>query len=120
MPRDLVPSREGPKDEISNEVEKHFRPYTMPKGGNMAPKGTVAELRARDFGKAREHLRILNAASAIELMQKMPVGLLEMYLLAEESDQGRVYILQSFPKPGRRARERYTPFMDETTATVTA
>jgi hypothetical protein len=120
MPRDLVPSREGPKQEIANEVEKHFRPYTMPKGASTAPKGTVEERRARDFKKAEEHLRILNAASAVEMLQAMPVGLLEMYLLAEEVGQAREFILRAFPKPGRRARERYQPFMDETTAAVTA
>ena len=120
MPRDIVPSREGPKEEISTEVEKHFRPYTMPTKSDMTPRGTVEELRARDFNKAKEHLRILNPASAVENMQSMPVGLLEMYLLAEESDQGREYILRAFPKPGKRARGRYQPFMDETTATVLA
>ncbi len=109
MPRDLVPTREGPKKEISTEVPKHNRPYTMPRGGDMSPKGTPEELHKRDFERAKAHIANLTSASAVELLQTLGVGLLEMYLLAEEVGQKREMILRAFPKPGNRARQRYLP-----------
>ena len=107
MPRSQVPARTGPKREIATELKKKNREYTMPTGGNMAPKGTREEMWAQDFQKAKDHLAILNAASAVENMQRLPTGLLEMYLLAEEVGQGREMVLHAFPKAGVRARERY-------------
>lgn len=120
MPRDLVPSREGPKEEISREVVKHNRPYTMPKGGSYAPRGTREELVAKDFQRAKDHLARLNSASAVEVMQQLPVGVLQIYLLAEEVGQAREMILHAFPKPGAKARSRYLPAVDEIPATVGA
>lgn len=92
----------------------------MPRGGDATPKGTPEEMHAQDFGRAKAHLAQLTPASAVELMQTFPSGLLEMYLLAEEVGRAHPMVLRAFPKPGARARSRYLPAVDETSATVGA
>lgn len=107
MPRTQVPTREGPKKEISTPIEKKNRPYTMGSGGNYDPRGSREELLKKQFDGAVDALSKLNDASAVETMQMLPLGLLEMYLLAEETHRARPMVLRAFPKPGRLARERY-------------
>lgn len=92
----------------------------MPRGGDATPKGTPEEMHAQDFGRAKAHLAQLTPASAVELMQTFPVGLLEMYLLAEENTRAHPMILKAFPKPGAKARSRYLPAVNEISATVGA
>lgn len=106
MPRSSIPARTEPKTEISKEVPKHNRPYTM-KGSAPRPTVSREERHAQDFAKAVDHLKLLNSASAVETMRGLPTGLLEMYLLAEEVGQGREMILRAFPKAGKAARARY-------------
>lgn len=106
--RDIVPSREGPRKEISTELVKHNREWTPPRQGThrVRPRGTVwAEM----FERAQRELRTLTPSDAVVLLEKQPLGMLELFLLAEEADQGRELILRSFPKPGFRARQRYLP-----------
>lgn len=110
MPRDLIPARTDPKPEIAHEVEKHNRPYkeftTAPE---PLPRHDREYLYKKDFRHAVDRLAVLNSASAVEFMQNLPQGLLEMFLLAEEVGQGRPMILGAFPKPGTLARSRYIP-----------
>lgn len=65
--------------------------------------------------KAADELSKLQPARAVDLMRELPMGMLELYLLVEESNGKRQVILQSFPKPGHRARERYAAFLPRTT-----
>ncbi len=111
MPRDIVP-KSGPHKEISTAVKPHNRPYTGPQGFDRAMAAATALPRdqryIRDFERAQQHLRNLLPVAAIELMEDMGIGMLELYLLAEEHDQNREFIMRSFPKPGLKARVRYT------------
>lgn len=112
--RDVVPKRTEPREEISTPVVPHNRPFTMPQGGDRAwdyAKQAQESGHERDFERAREVLSTMQPSAAVATMETMGLGMLEMYLLAEEDGQARDFILRSFPKPGARARERYGPFM---------
>lgn len=110
MPRTQVPTREGPKREISTVVEPHNRPWTPPKESDHSPRGTKQELIAKDFQAAKDDLARMDASGIgvlLEYMFSLPMARLEMVLLAEEVGKNRPEVLKRFPKPGRRARERY-------------
>ncbi len=115
MPRDLVPTREGPKEEISIELIAGKRVFAATETRKQNKADAAAEARKlsseqahkRDFEKAKQHLTTLQYATAIAMMEELPIGVLEMYLLAEEATQNREIILRMFPKPGAKARERY-------------
>lgn len=109
MPRGPVPSRTAPKEEISTELVKHNRPFTGPKASEPRPVTPSAERKAKYFEQAKKDLLSWTPATAVDRMSMLGVGLLEMYLLAEEVTQARPAILRYFPKPGAKARERYLP-----------
>lgn len=115
MPRDLVPTRIGPKEEISTELvaSKHVygstarREERSTEAAGAARKLTSDQARKRDFEQAKQRLKGLNTVSTIDFIGVMPLAVMEMYLLAEEATQNRTEILRMFPKPGTRARERF-------------
>ena len=112
--RDIVPKSTEPKRQVSTPVEPHNRPFSMPQGGDRAwgaARAGSVEGHRRDFEKARAELSVMTPSAAVALMENMGMGMLELYLLAEEAGENREYISRSFPKPGARARERYGPFM---------
>jgi hypothetical protein len=119
MPRDLVPSRTEPKDEISTPIVKHDKVWGVTKVREKNMRAARKEARTtkrgrkaahhNDFLLAQARLSTMHPASAVEFLQAMPVGVLELYLLAEEKGQARPAILRAFPAPGLRARERYLP-----------
>jgi hypothetical protein len=117
MPRDIVPKREGPKEEISTPIEKHDRVFddNLTRDINKFDAAedtkvrTQAESRAKDFKDAQERLSKLTYVQVMDFITAMPVGMQELYLLAEESTSNRVEVLRYFPKPGVRARERWFP-----------
>jgi len=112
----LIERRTEPKEEIATEVVKHNRVWGRdPREGRATEAQEV--VRAREFAKAQAHLKKLTYVQVMDLLQAMPVGVLELYLLVEECDQNRDEILRYFPKPGVRARERWLP---ETLARVDA
>lgn len=111
MPRDIISRsarREGPKREISTVIEKHNRLFSPVKVVERK-RAPHAKLVQKDFQMAKDALAALNDASAVEYMQALPLGLQEMFMLAEEVGKARPMILRSFPKPGHRAREKYLP-----------
>jgi len=119
MPRDLVPERTEPKQEVSTPIVKRDKVWGVTpvreKNMRIARKEARTTKRGRklarqnDFLLAQARLSKMHPTSAVEFLQAMPVGVLEMYLLAEEKGQAREFILRSFPKPGLQARERYLP-----------
>lgn len=116
MPRDIVPHREGPKEEVSTEVQKHNRPFgnarreaNMADARESARRGTQAEAHKRDFAKAQVDLAKLNYSQVMDLITSMPMGMQELYLLAEEATANRAEVLRYFPKPGTKARSRWLP-----------
>jgi hypothetical protein len=127
MPRDLVPSREGPREEIATEVVKHDREWgqTLTRNINTVDAAEDARVRAsdpvaahvRDFEMAKARLKTLTVSATHDLLSSLPVAVLELYLLAEEDTQNRRDVLRFYPSPGIRARRRYLP---ETTASVDA
>ncbi len=109
MPRGPVPSTEGPRREIATEIPKHNRPYSPATPKAKQSSLTREQRRAKDFKIAVDDLALLNPASAVEKMRYLPLGLLEMYLVAEEAGQARSYILRAFPKPSAMARQKFLP-----------
>ena len=116
MPRDLIPSRREtgePKVEISQEIEMPQPTVSLNKEAQWAAALAAAtartpeETRAAHFEQAKQELGRLTIAQAVDLLRTLPIGLLEMYLLAEEATQAREAILQSFPKPSPEARAMY-------------
>ncbi len=128
MPRDLIQKREGPKEEISTPVVPHNRPFGdgQKRAANKADAeaGSKAlsqeERRRKDFEGAKEQLSKLTYSQSVDLLGGLPSGVLELYLLAEEDSRNREEVLRFFPKPGARARERYSPFMTELSVIVGA
>lgn len=108
-----LPSKEV-RTPISHEVEPHNRPFDR-KHLPVAEKGRILSDEERqqrwaaEFEKAFDELQTLNPAEARDLMVRVPPYQLECYLIAEELGQGREQLLRFFPKPGARARERFTP-----------
>jgi hypothetical protein len=111
MSLNVLPKREGPKKEISHTQEPHNRPW----GATHTVEPRVVRPREDALRemveRARDRLRKLTPATAVEEMGLLPHGMLELYLLVEETEQARPMVLRSFPKPGPRARERYSPFL---------
>lgn len=68
---------------------------------------TRSEAQERQFEDAKARLSKMTFASAVQFLTTLPVGLLEVYLLAEEAGEGRKEVLSQFPSPGARARETY-------------
>ena len=100
------------------KVEPHgdFQPSTEVYGGGRPQRAAVATqtrtvAQARMFHDAQARLATMTPASAIQFLTELPVALLEVYLLAEETaGQNRKDVLRMFPSPGARARERFAPF----------
>lgn len=117
MPRDLVPKREGPKEEISTPVEPHNRGFAdrpvreqnADEARAAARSRTQADAWKHDFANAKLRLSKMTYAQSVDFIQSMPVGVQELYLLAEEDSRNREEVLRFFPKPGTRARSRWLP-----------
>jgi len=108
MPRDVVPSQDG-NDEISHPIEPHNRVWTGPTVTEREEAPREVSWR-RMFDRAVADLSKWTPSTAVDRMADLPSGLLEVYLLAEEANQGRPLILRNFPRPGLQARERYAGF----------
>lgn len=111
MPLFPTAERKTEREPISHPIESHNRPYDANK---LTPKPARQarpreEVWAETFEAAKKELLSMTPANAVRHMERLPTGLLECYLLAEESTQARELVLRSFPKPGRAARERYLP-----------
>lgn len=63
--------------------------------------------KGNDFARARERLQAWNVAQATDALEKMPLGILRMYLVAEEVGAARVSVLRNFPNPGDDVRLKY-------------
>ena len=124
MPRSAIEPRTSPKEQVSTPIEKHNREMgTLNRDINRAEAREDArprspeESRARHFAAAKDRLDKLTYAQTMDFLTAMPVGVLEMYLLAEEDGKNREEVLRYFPKPGVKARSRWLP---ELTAPVGA
>ena len=117
MPRDLVPHRTEPKEEVSHTQEKHDRVFdaVLTRDINRADAAEdararpQAEAHERDFQMAKDRLWKMTYVQTLEFLHAMPTGMLELYLLAEEDTRNRKDVLKFFPKPGGKARSRYLP-----------
>ena len=109
MSLNVVPKREGPKEEISTPVEPHNRVWTGPRQEERKPARSPQEAAQAYFAEAQERISKMNPATAVEFLGTLPTAQLEMYLLAEEVTQNRDFVLRFFPKPGHRARQRFLP-----------
>jgi len=104
--------REGPRREISTPVERlRTRPRRVlePEASIPVSKADRGAGRAKMFADAKARLKTMNASDARFYLSRLPVALLEVHLLAEESQQNREAVLKTFPKPGQRAREWFFP-----------
>lgn len=75
---------------------------------NAAVERAVAA-KTNDFQRARERLQVWNVAQAMDALERMPLGVLRMYLVAEEVGAARVSVLRNFPNPGDDVRVKYAP-----------
>lgn len=103
----------GERKPISHEIEQHRRAYDankleQSKTTSFVPRGRTA-VYTEDFSKAIKDLSEVPAGQAVVLMERLPLQLLECYLLAEEYGQNRPDVLRRFPKVGPSARARYAP-----------
>lgn len=111
----LIQRRTKPKPEPAKEIVKHDRVW----GDNPTREQNKldAEMDARprdlpyvrDLEKAKANLARLTYVGVIDFLQAMPVGQLELHLLAEEDGLNREEVLRFFPRPGVRARSRWLP-----------
>ena len=63
--------------------------------------------KSNDFVRAAERLKAWNVAQAMDALERMPLGILRMYLVAEEVGAARVSVLRNFPDPGNDVRLKY-------------
>jgi hypothetical protein len=61
----------------------------------------------REIEKGRHMLSTVTPSAAVDLLGQMPAIIAELYLVIEANELKRPLVLQSFPKPGLRARELY-------------
>lgn len=115
MVRGPVPSTDAPRREISTELVKKNRPFTTKPPLERAVQPSEVR-KAKYFQQAKDDLDKWQPGIALDNMQFMGIGLLEMYLLAEEVGQARPQILRAFPKPGAKARKRYLPALAQSEA----
>lgn len=125
MPRSEIPKRTEPKEEISTDPARELKVFAQrdrriqnaADAAADARKHSSEESHKRDFAKAKAGLANMTYAQVVQFLTDMPVGVMELYLLAEEDTLNRPMVLGRFPKPSTTARRRWLP---ESLVTVSA
>ena len=99
---DYIPTRIGPR----------FGPKrTKEEGHRSAYDATIRRQeanRAQGLSAMTDKLSKMNAATAVEFLEKQPSFVREQYLVAEEEGQARKSVLSRFPRAGKLARGEST------------
>lgn len=114
MPRSQIPKRETPKDEISHPIQKHNRPYTGPTGESRVQPPVEVAIQ-RQWDQFVGHMKNMRPSEKAQFIKEQPSALQEMcYIIVEATSGGaeKQLVLQYLAPPGKTARARYQPQVD--------
>lgn len=97
--------------EISHPIEPSSRQSGSPTAEAGADEAMASAKRSgawkREVEMGRRALSLATPSDTIDLISSLPMLLGELYIVIEEHELKRPLVLQSFPKPGLRARQLY-------------